>query len=175
MTHNNRPKRTLKSTLIEPFKQIKLGLYVMGVTVVFLAVAGLLFVNAFIEQYQHVMEIFNVVDPQTKWELVVNDVFWANAIKLSAAFITYLAVLFGVIFRMTHRYYGPLVSINRFVRQMANGQYSRRVKIRRGDELGELVEQLNNMAAQLERRHGAEQSDAVADQDDDLEVEQEAS
>lgn len=148
-----RPKRILSSVLIEPFKQIKLGLYVMGVSIAFLVLASLLFVMAFTEQYQHVMDIFKVVDPDQKWDLVVNDVFKMNAMKLAALFVAYIAILFTVVFKMTHRYYGPLVSIERFVSQISEGDYSRRVIIRKGDELQRLVSLLNTMAARLERRH----------------------
>lgn len=165
MSELMRPKRAAKSTVIEPFKQMKIGFYVLSVTVVFLLVAAITFVNAFVQQYQHVMEIFSVVDPQTKWELVLNDVFYDNAMKLGVVFIAYLGVLFTVIFRLTHRYYGPLVSINRFVQQISHGHYSHRVSIRKGDELGDLVNELNKMAAELERRHGAEQPDATALED----------
>ncbi len=148
-----RPKRTLGSVLIEPFKQIKLGLYVMGISLAFLTLASLLFVMAFTEQYQHVMDIFKIVDPEQKWELVTNRVFYMNAVKLAVLFVAYLVILFAVVFRMTHRYYGPLVSIERFVSQISEGDYARRVIIRRGDELQRLVSLLNTMAARLEHRH----------------------
>ncbi len=148
-----RPKRTVKSVVIEPFKQIKLGIYVMAISVAFLVLASLLFVLAFAEQYQHVMDIFKIVDPEQKWELVTNRVFYMNALKLGGLFVAYLVILFAVVFRMTHRYYGPLVSIERFVSQISEGDYSRRVIIRRGDELQRLASQLNTMAARLERRH----------------------
>ena len=55
-------KRNLRSTLVEPFKQIKFGVYVIGISVSFVAVCAWMFVAAFTEQYQHVMGIFNVVD-----------------------------------------------------------------------------------------------------------------
>lgn len=150
----NRPKRTLATTLIEPFKQLKLGIYVLALTVVFLAVAGLLFFLAFNEQYQNVMEIFGVVDQNTKWELITDNIFIKNGIKIAVLFVFYLFALFFIIFKMTHKYYGPLVSIERFVAQITEGEYRKRVKIRKGDELGRLVEKLNNMAEKLEDRHG---------------------
>jgi hypothetical protein len=149
-----RSKRNLRSTLVEPFKQIKLGLYVMVISLTFLVLAGYLFVSAFTQQYQHVMEIFNVVDPQTKWELVTNDIFYANAIKLSVLFVCFIVVLFTVVFKMTHRFYGPLVSIERFCDQMIQGQYDRRCEIRRGDELVGLADKLNTLATTLGKKHG---------------------
>ncbi|MEY4630251.1 MAG: hypothetical protein RIQ81_371 [Pseudomonadota bacterium] len=150
----HRPRRKKQSVLIEPFKQIKFGLYVLGISTAFLFASGFLFVRAFRDQYEHVMGLFNVVDESMQWELVTNDVFTANAIRIGVLYAVYLAVLFGVIFRLTHRYYGPLVSIERFVEEIKRGNYAQRVRIRRGDELHGLVNSLNAMAEHLEKRHG---------------------
>lgn len=151
---DHRPKRNLRSTLIEPFKQIKIGIYVMLLSLAFLVCASWLFIAAFTEQYQHVMEIFNVVDPSTKWELVTNNIFYSNAIKLGILFVSFIGILFTVVFRMTHRVYGPLISIERFVTHMAEGKYDQRLVIRRKDDLQKLAEQLNQMADKLQKRHG---------------------
>ena len=149
-----RPRRNVKSTLVEPFKQVKLGVYVLAITLVFVCIAGYLFVASFMEQYQHVMSIFSVVDPNGQWEVMNNDVFHRNAIRLGALFVSFVVVMLAVVFRMTHRIYGPLVSVERFVNQMANGQYGKRIVIRSGDELQRLVNKLNSMAEELEKRHG---------------------
>ena len=151
---DNRPRRNLGSTVIEPFKQIKFGIYVVAISVIFVAICSAMFGAAFYDQYQHVMKIFNVVDPDTKWELVLNDVFVDNAWRIGWMFLAYIIIVMTVVFRLTHRYYGPLVSIERFVDEIAEGDYTRRCKIRNKDELHGLVDKLNNMAEQLQGRHG---------------------
>ncbi len=150
-----RPRRNLSSLIIEPFKQVKFGLYVIGISVAFVILCAAMFVAAFTDQYQHVMDIFNVVDPSLKWELVTNDIFYANAVRIGLMFLLYISVLFVVVFRLTHRYYGPLVSIERFLDQFAAGHYYLRAKIRDKDELHDLVAKLNHVAEELERRHGS--------------------
>jgi hypothetical protein len=150
-----RPRRNLRSLVIEPFKQVKFGLYVIGISVAFVVITALMFVAAFADQYQHVMDIFNVVDPSLKWELVTNDIFYTNAMRIGLMFAGYIAVLFTVVFRLTHRYYGPLVSIERFLDQFAAGNYHLRAKIRDKDELHDLVAKLNHVAEEIERRHGS--------------------
>jgi HAMP domain-containing protein len=141
--------------VIEPFKQVKFGLYVIGISVAFVVVSAMMFVAAFTDQYQHVMDIFNVVDPSLKWELVTNDIFFTNAVRIGVMFAVYITLLFAVVFRLTHRYYGPLVSIERFLDQFTAGHYHLRAKIRDKDELHDLVAKLNHMAEELERRHGS--------------------
>lgn len=175
-----RPRRNLRFILIEPFKQIKLGLYVVAMTMAFVTVAGIMFVAAFTEQYTHVMNIFQVVDPNLRWELVTNDVFYTNAIRLGVLFVTFIGLMMAVIFKMTHRVYGPLVSIDRFLGQISEGQYGRRVHLRAKDDLQKLAAKLNEMAEALERRHGqvvpnpkpqelAKELDELgADQEDDI-------
>jgi nitrate/nitrite-specific signal transduction histidine kinase len=132
-----------------------------------------MFVAAFTEQYQHVMAIFNVINPDLKWEIVTNDVFNVHATRIGILFVAYISVLFLMVFRLTHRYYGPLVSINRFVREVSAGDYTVRAKIRNKDELHDLVTSLNSMAEELQARHGdyhgsakknAEKSSDAADQ-----------
>lgn len=157
---SSRQNRTLRTILIEPFKQLKLGVYVLMLSLAFVLITGLLVVNAFMEQYQHVMEIFQVVDPRFKWELVTNDVFETNVVRIVAVLVTYVVVLFAVVFRATHKYYGPLVSIERFVQDISHGDYTRRVQVRRGDELHDLTLHLNEMAQILQERHGAKVGDA---------------
>lgn len=148
-----RAKRNLKSTLIEPFKQIKFGIYVIGLSIAFVIATAAMFLFAFYQQYQHLMGIFNITDMKTQMELVTNDIFYANAIRIGLLFVVYIVIMFSYVFRMTHRYYGPLVSIERFVDEISAGQYMRRVKIRKGDELQRLCDKLNDMATSLERRH----------------------
>jgi len=156
-TDLERARRSLRSTVIEPFKQIKFGLYVIGVSVAFVGICALMFVIAFEDQYNHVMGIFHVVDPNIQWELVTNDVFYTNAIRIGAMLALFIAVMLTMVFKLTHRYYGPLVSIERFVAQVTEGDYTVRCKIREKDELHDLVVKLNQMADVLEKRHGSHQ------------------
>ena len=148
-----RGDRSTKALIIEPFKQVKLGLYVLAVSLAFVIMTALIFLNAFSEQYRHVMEIFQVVDPKLQWEVVTNDVFFTNVVRILALLAAFIIVMMVVVFRVTHKYYGPLVAIEKFVDGIAEGEYSRRVVIRKGDELQDLVRRLNSMAEKLEKRH----------------------
>jgi signal transduction histidine kinase len=150
----SRANRDVKNTLIEPFKQFKFGVYVIGFSLAFVAATTVVFLLAFYNQYQHLMSIFNITDTKAQMELVTNDIFYSNIMRIAFVFVIFIALNFLMVFKLTHRYYGPLVSIERFVDEMTAGQYARRVKIRKGDELQRLVDKLNDMASTLERRHG---------------------
>ena len=150
-----RTKRDIRSTLIEPFSQIKFGIYVIGVSIAFVVVIGGTFVYAFRQQYEHLMSIFNITDAKDQLELVTNDIFYRNAIKIAVLLVGYVIGMFVLVFKLTHRYYGPLVSIERFIEEISKGKYKNRVKIRQKDELQRLADRLNDMAASLEKRHGS--------------------
>ena len=154
----DRVKRNWRSTVIEPFKQLRMGIYVIGISVVFVLITSGLFILAFYQSYENVMEIFEVADMKSQFEVVVNQVFAKNAWRVAGAFVVYLAVLGWVVFKMTHKVYGPLVSIERFVSQIERGEYYRRARIRDKDDLQRLVRKLNNMADKLEKRHGKDVS-----------------
>jgi hypothetical protein len=151
----DRVGRSLRSLVIEPFQQVKLGVYVVAVSLVFMALAGYVFHRSFNEQYQNVMKIFSVTDPDMQWQVLNNDIYKSNLKILIGLLLGFISSMLFVVFRMTHKYYGPLVSVERFSDMISQGKYFERVQVRKGDELGRLAGKLNAMAAELERKHGS--------------------
>ena len=162
-----RTKRSLRNLIIEPFKQMSFGLYMLGISTAFMIISAWLFIRSFIKQYQHVMELFQVVEPEARWEFIINDVFYSNALLLGSLYLLFAFVLITTVFKLTHRYYGPLVSIREFLKQLELGNYSCRISIRKKDHLQKLVAQLNHLAASLEKKHpqpdSKENTDSVED------------
>ena len=150
--------RTLSHLLIEPFKQIRFGLYMMGLCVLFVCVSGWIFMSTWSQQYQRVMLEF-ALDEDAKKAFLSDDIFISNSIKLFCFFLLFIMVMFFTIFKLTHRYYGPLVSIGRFLDQMIKGNYSARVSIRKKDELQQIAQKLNELAGELEKKHGSSESE----------------
>jgi hypothetical protein len=63
-----------------------------------------------------------------------------------------LALLFGLL--VSHRFYGPLVPLSRHLRELGEGKFASRVRLRPGDELIDLMEAQNLLAERLEERFG---------------------
>ena len=147
--------RKLSRLLIEPFKQIRFGVYIILICIGFVGASAWLFMSTWSEQYQHVMDLFANMDEEAKTAFLRDDIFHSNILKLIAFFVVFLVVMFLTIFNLTHRYYGPLVSIGRFLDQMVEGDYTARVSIRKKDELQDVARKLNTLAESLERRHGS--------------------
>lgn len=156
-----RKPRTLRSTLIDPFKQLKLGAYLCSLSLLFVVLIAVMVTLAFREQYQNIIQIFQV-PASIQDELIHNDIFQKNFIRIGSMILIYAVSLIFMTFWLTHKYYGPLVSIERFVEQIRDGQYQQRVRVRHGDELQDLVKGLNEMAEALEHRHGNPLSEGQA-------------
>jgi sensor histidine kinase YesM len=146
--------RKISSLLIEPFRQIRFGLYMLGCALVFIIMTITFFIYSFYKQYEQVMEIFHIVDPQVKWDMILNDVFYSSAYILGGMVLAFFLVFFWVVFRETHKIYGPLVSIRRFLQELKGGRFNTRLKIRKNDELHALVAELNSLAEVLEKKYG---------------------
>lgn len=73
-----------------------------------------------------------------------------NILLLAFLGTSVLAVLLSV--RLARKYTAPLEEITRTARRMSEGQLSRRVHVRTGDELEVLAHTLNNLAAGLDEK-----------------------
>ncbi len=150
--------RSLNHVLIQPFKQIKIGVYFIAWSVVFMVAAGFIFFQITYEQHANVMKIFNVVDSTTRWDLLANDVVLSGLIKVSVLLVGYTILTLLLSISLTHRIYGPLVSIHKFIDELSEGQYQKRVTIRKKDELKMLAAKLNSLAEKLEKKHSPNSS-----------------
>lgn len=142
--------RNIHQFLIQPFQQIRIGIYFILLSLVFMFASAYIFFDITYDQHANVMKIFNVVETATKWDLVANDVVIRGLIKVSILLIGYSIATFIIAVLLTHRIYGPLVSISNFLDLLIKGDYSKRVTIRKKDELKELVSKLNKLAESLE-------------------------
>lgn len=149
MKTNSQGTRSIRTLLIKPFQQVRFGIYILATTIVFLAVTAALFIHTFNEQYRHVLGVFHVVDPQLRWEFITDQVFYANLTRLVVLFLVFVIVMFFTVFKLTHRYYGPLVAINRYLDKLNAGEYNTSLALRRSDEFHDIAAKLNRLASRL--------------------------
>ncbi len=76
-------------------------------------------------------------------------------ILAATVMLSLYGLLTGVI--LTHRIFGPIVSLKRHLASLREGQYSARLQIRETDDLTELKDAVNDLAEALEQRHGSGQ------------------
>ncbi|MBC7662102.1 MAG: hypothetical protein H7249_20595 [Chitinophagaceae bacterium] len=147
--------RKLGPLIREFFLATQFGVQLIVVTLIFLGVAGFFAFRAFTEQYAQIQEIFKVVDASLQHELVMNDIVQRNMIGLIVSVFVYIGAMIFFIVKSHHKYTGPLVAVTKFTQSMTNGYYSARVNLRKKDtHMRDLEKALNEMAMELERRHG---------------------
>lgn len=144
-------RRSLRAYLVEPFQQIRFGLHVALVSIAFAMALSWVVIIAFYEQYQQVVELFQVADSAA---LLQNDVFYRNGAVIAVTVMLFVGVMLFVVVRRTHRMYGPIVSILRFINELKRENYSVRIHIREKDDFQMLVLRLNELAEVLHTRHG---------------------
>ena len=73
---------------------------------------------------------------------------WIFLLELLA--ITAIVTWVGI--RLSHKVAGPLVRIHATLVNMANGQFDVNIRLRKGDELNEIADDINRLAAYLRGR-----------------------
>lgn len=133
----------VRSKLVEPYFQIKLGLMFIIVNLLF----SVLFAGVV---WWVLSDVFESL--KTYFELTGGDATLTLG-KLSTPLIlvgvlvlAFVATTFYVAVHYTHKIYGPLVSINRFIDEMVDGRSPSKLALRDGDELQDLVLKLNVLA-----------------------------
>lgn len=143
-------KRTFMGLLVRPQKQLRFALLFMGGAL--LSIAALVALTAIV--FNHTLK--NLSDTQ-KLELDIgfllrDTMMFPFFILIIGAFlIGVFAIFLGI--RISNRIYGPLVPLLRHIQNLRQGIYSSRVILRRNDELTELRDALNELAATLEARN----------------------
>jgi signal transduction histidine kinase len=139
----------VRSKLVEPYFQIKLGLMFIVVNLIFsVLIAG---VVSWV-----LSDIFGAV--KTYFQLAGDDATLTLGKLSTPMFVIgtmvfgFIATTFYVAVHYTHKIYGPLVSINRFVDDMLEGRVPSRLALRDGDELQDLASKLNTLADKLKNQ-----------------------
>jgi hypothetical protein len=133
----------VRSKLVEPYFQIKLGLMFIIVNLVFSAlIAG--------ATWWVLSDVFLAV--KTYFDLTGQDAalavgkFSTPMMIIAVLVMAFIGTTFYVAVHYTHKIYGPLISINRFVDELVEGKTPQRLLLRDGDELQDLAAKLNTLA-----------------------------
>jgi signal transduction histidine kinase len=143
-------KRTFLGMIVRPQKQMRFALMFAGGAL--LSIAALVALTAIV--FNHTLK--NLADSQ-KIDLEIgfllrDTMVWPFFVMITGVFFIGSFVVFLSI-RLSNRIYGPLVPLMRHIQNMKQGVYSSRVVLRQNDELTELRDALNELAAILEARN----------------------
>lgn len=142
MVQNKGRRGGVKSMLVEPYIQVKLGLMFIIVNLIFSVL-----ISAVVAWY--VSDVFSALN--TYFQLTGQESNIAMT-KLQVP-LTIIGILvlgfvgttFYVAVNYTHKIYGPMVSINRFLDDILEGKRPRLLALREGDQLQDLATKLNQL------------------------------
>jgi methyl-accepting chemotaxis protein len=138
----------MSSYLVEPYKQIQIGLVFLLLNLVFSALIFGIFGYYVSEMYASVSEYFKLTGGA---ENIVWAKFQTPIIVGLILLVVFILITFWVSITYTHRLYGPLVSVNRYLDELADGKEIGPLKLRHKDELGGMADRLNRAISRLRR------------------------
>lgn len=136
-------RRGAISWFVEPYLQVKLGLMFLVVNFLFAGMIGFIFWFYLWDVYNAVSVYFNLTGGQS------NEILQKMSQPLfigSGLIFAFIVTTILVSARYTHRIYGPLVSIHRYLDDIINYRPSKPLLLRESDQLKDLAAKLNQVA-----------------------------
>lgn len=143
--------RKLKNFILQPGTQVYYGFIIFSVVLVGLAyIQGTLFYSISDIVLQLADQLNLDKELTSEIESSLNRAWLIFAVAFTVTWL--FSILVGIY--VTHRFLGPTVSIKRLIASLRQGDYSARETLRKNDELTDVMDELNSLATDLERRHG---------------------
>jgi methyl-accepting chemotaxis protein len=146
MIKNVGRRKGLSSILVDPYKQIKIGLLFIILNFMFSATIFGIFGYYVMSIYEAVSTYFTMSSQESLVTFAKFQVPLAVCGVVTAGFV---ALTLFLSIRYTHTIYGPLISINRFLEELLAGKKPDAIKLRKSDELQDLAEKLNTLGARV--------------------------
>jgi len=145
-------RRSVFGMLVRPKEQMR---HAVSTTILSVVVAVVLLIcvgvsfNSMVGKWKETQGIDPEITRLFETGLVPVFALIAFTMILMAVLVMFLMV------RSSHRFYGPLVPIQRHIANLTNGNFKSRLVLREGDELQELRESLNKLAEALQAGKGS--------------------
>ncbi len=137
-------RRGYKSWFVEPYRQVKLGILFLILNLAFAGAIFAIFGYYIYDIYKTLETYFKLSNDQSA-EILMK--FQTPVVVGLCLIIVFIAISIMVAVRYTHRIYGPLVSIHRFLDEYLQGVTVTPLALRESDQLKELAEKLNHLAS----------------------------
>lgn len=143
-------RRSVKNVLVSPKQQLRYSF----VLVIGSCISLTLFVGVLIFQINQTITTLGIayrLDPEVidAIQKSLNSALWMAMVLAGLTIISSLALSI----RLSHKIYGPVVAIKRYLETLMGGDYKARLTLRQGDDLLDLRDALNQLAETLEKRH----------------------
>lgn len=140
-------RRGIRSWLVDPYLQVRLGLFFIVINLIFAALTLATFLYYSWDMYVSIASYYELTSSQST---VAFEKFKTPVMIFGSLTLAFVIITLVVSIRYTHRIYGPLVSIHRYLDGLLAGEKPATLKLRESDQLKELAEKLNSLAARLD-------------------------
>lgn len=147
MLFNNH--RKLKNFLLKPGSQLQYGLSIFIILIIAVGYLQVHLMGVVVDTITSYAIRMNF-EPATMMELEKN-LNWAWLLSI-AGIVAILILSIGIGIFVSHRFLGPAVRIKALIKALNAGNYSAREQLRRNDEFQDIIDGLNMLAADLEKR-----------------------
>jgi len=148
------PKRKPFGSASAPEKQSLFALKSLLYWFLYATVAGFAFIYFYYTSAQEMTLSLSGVTAKEEIEKIIDRAFYVNMLSFGI-FLGGLSIIhLMTTFYLSHKFFGPMVAIRRFVSKITEGEYEEKIHIRETDEFQEFARELNLMADQLRKRHG---------------------
>ena len=130
------------AVLIEPYKQLRFGVLFLTINFIFSILCFSIF-YFFLSDVQQTLEIYFKLDAAQIGQ--IREKFLQPLMLAGGLFILFILVTLYISVSYTHKFYGPLVSIHRFLDELHEGKSPAPIRLRTQDQLQELADRLNRL------------------------------
>lgn len=139
-------QRHLKNILLQPFLQLKLGLYSILLALAFVFVFVWVLVVSFRRLFELILDLTDL--RQEVLEIINSSLIDIGGWLLLVVAIYVLAsIALSVIY--THKLVGPTIAFRRHIKALSDGDTTTRITLRKSDAFAEVAEDLNELAEVL--------------------------
>jgi hypothetical protein len=139
-------KRSWRGFIVRPKSQFTTIMAILGVGILMMS----LLMGYLIHEVDALTDYLRTVSPDLAGYVEANLNPALNVVLAGQALLWIASIFVG--FLVSHRIYGPIVSIQRHIANLRSGNYSSRVHLRKEDEFQELARDLNELAQHFETR-----------------------
>jgi HAMP domain-containing protein len=140
--------RSVKNYALQPYLQIKLGLYSVILSVMFAAIITAILYFNLGKLSEIILELTGVPDEvRDLLHQYINPAIY----QILATIAVYVVANIAITILFTHRLIGPTIAFRRHVKMISEGKYQHRTVLRKGDSFMELADDLNRLSSQLEK------------------------
>lgn len=132
------------SMIVEPYRQIRLGLMILLLNIVFGLCIGGVFAYYVYDIYD-ALSLYHQFNPSEDHE--VWQKYWRVLMICLSLVALFFILSFWVIIRYTHQIYGPLVSLHKHLDELLSGEDPPPLTIRSTDQLQSLTQKINELVA----------------------------